>query len=305
MSDSQDNSENEPLMPHTTGDQYVSINISDNPTLDTTDDWEYNQDSLPACRICLEEESPANMLQPCRCTGYSKFVHVSCLDEWRATSNNPEAFNRCFTCNYTYRTEVSERKLGLCGSLNFGQPRYYCGFYVMNFVAILLIGIVLQLIDPNHLIPKFFSHYLNPIHFLDANPHLQTNGTVTPAPTQHQHHDPQLQMFDYYILSSYIYFLLLLIIFSINILRIKNRMLYVKYLVGGPCHIAVIRIIFMVGLTILCLTTSTIIGCFFMTCLIQVIARHHYNYLNHLYRASESRILSYDRSKDTELDIEN
>ena len=148
-----DSIQTEPLIP---ADQYVSINILDEPE---TDDWEYNQDPLPSCRICLEEDTISNMTQPCRCSGSSKYVHVKCLDEWRATSNNPEAFNRCFTCNYTYRTEVSEHKLGLCGNLNFGQPRYYCSFYIMNFIAILIIGIILQLADPYNKIPKFFNEY--------------------------------------------------------------------------------------------------------------------------------------------------
>ena len=137
-----------------------------------------------------------------------------------------------------------------------------------------------------------------------SSSHQKTLLMTTPVPIPTSHHDSQFQLFDYYILASYIYFFILLALFSINILQIKNRRLYLKYLVGAPCHIAVIRIVFMVCLTILCLTTSTIIGCFFMTCLIQVLARHHYNYLNHLYRASESRILKYDRTKDTELDLE-
>ena len=38
------------------------------------------------CRICLEEERPAELIAPCRCAGTSRWVHRGCLDRWRAAS---------------------------------------------------------------------------------------------------------------------------------------------------------------------------------------------------------------------------
>jgi len=270
--------------------QTSSINIVD----PDVQNWEYQKDT---CRICLEEDQTEKLFSPCRCSGSSKYVHIDCLNEWRATSNNPEAFNRCFTCNYTYQTKVTEKELGCCGKFNFGQPKYYCGFYLINFLSIFVLGVILQILDPNRDIPKFFNKYLNPFKIISSH-HTNITSTsnitttsipATPTPTSNA-----FSFFDYYAMASYIYLIIILLVFGIALMRVKNRKLYLKYLLGGPWYIALIRLSCLFGLTALCLTTNTMLGCFVMTCLIQVLVRHHYNYLNYLYRASESVILPYN-----------
>jgi hypothetical protein len=58
------------------------------------------------CRICLEEDIIDNLLHPCRCAGHSKYVHSSCLNKWRATS---ESHNKtCPTCRTEYK-KVGEK----------------------------------------------------------------------------------------------------------------------------------------------------------------------------------------------------
>lgn len=257
----------------------TNIPLLNDDSLSPSDDsdqinWKYQKET---CRICLDEDQSKNLLAPCRCSGSSKYVHVDCLNEWRATSNNPEAFNRCFTCNYTYQTRVTQQELGYCGKFNFGLPRYYCGIYIINFIIIFALGIFLQMIDPNQDIPKFFNKYLNPFEIVGDHNNQST-----------------ADFFDYYAVGSYIYMLIIFFVFIVALIRIKNRKLYLKYLLGGPWYFALCRLITFILLTALCLTTNAIIGCFVMTCLIQAVVRHHYNYLNHLYRASESVILPYN-----------
>jgi len=40
--------------------------------------------AIPACRICLDESNdPTNpLLDPCKCAGTMKFIHLVCLQEW-------------------------------------------------------------------------------------------------------------------------------------------------------------------------------------------------------------------------------
>ena len=55
-------------------------------------------DNSESCRICLEDDIRDNMIYPCKCSGTSKYVHKTCLNQWRTLSNNPEAYEKCFEC---------------------------------------------------------------------------------------------------------------------------------------------------------------------------------------------------------------
>ena len=50
------------------------------------------------CRICLDDDSRANLIAPCNCKGGSKFVHRECLDHWRSGRPESQAFTHCMTC---------------------------------------------------------------------------------------------------------------------------------------------------------------------------------------------------------------
>ena len=43
------------------------------------------------------------MLRPCRCSGSVSYVHLDCLNTWRATST--AAYFTCSVCKYNYRIE--------------------------------------------------------------------------------------------------------------------------------------------------------------------------------------------------------
>ena len=57
------------------------------------------------CRVCFCGEEGGPLLAPCRCRGSVRWVHASCLNEWRSASANPMSFSTCETCGYRYRTE--------------------------------------------------------------------------------------------------------------------------------------------------------------------------------------------------------
>ncbi len=57
------------------------------------------------CRVCFCGEEAGRLLAPCRCRGSVRYVHASCLNEWRAASVNPRSFYACEQCGFRYRTE--------------------------------------------------------------------------------------------------------------------------------------------------------------------------------------------------------
>eukprot|EP00658_Telonema_sp_P-2_P036473 TRINITY_DN26377_c0_g1_i1.p1 TRINITY_DN26377_c0_g1~~TRINITY_DN26377_c0_g1_i1.p1 ORF type:complete len:366 (+),score=59.48 TRINITY_DN26377_c0_g1_i1:212-1309(+) len=64
------------------------------------------------CRICLDTGEGGRMISPCLCRGSSKFVHVECLNRWRASSTSRVSFFQCDVCGYRYnlrRTEWASR----------------------------------------------------------------------------------------------------------------------------------------------------------------------------------------------------
>lgn len=76
----------------------------------------YGEDGLPAdpapraprvsseyersCRICFETEG--RLISPCLCRGTSRFVHIECLNQWRASSASDVSFFQCDVCGYQY-----------------------------------------------------------------------------------------------------------------------------------------------------------------------------------------------------------
>jgi len=53
----------------------------------------------------LEEFGP-DLIAPCRCKGSSKWIHRSCLDQWRATKREGRAFTHCGTCDFEFVVQV-------------------------------------------------------------------------------------------------------------------------------------------------------------------------------------------------------
>ncbi|KAG8864932.1 hypothetical protein FRB96_003519 [Tulasnella sp. 330] len=58
------------------------------------------------CRICLggdeEQAELGRLFRPCRCRGSMKYVHVSCLNEWRKAAQSSTSYWACDQCKYKY-----------------------------------------------------------------------------------------------------------------------------------------------------------------------------------------------------------
>ncbi|CAI5535749.1 unnamed protein product [Closterium sp. Naga37s-1] len=69
------------------------------------DEEEGEAEEQPQCRICLESDGPDDLIAPCKCKGSARFVHRSCLDQWRATEEG-FAFCHCSTCKTRFQLRV-------------------------------------------------------------------------------------------------------------------------------------------------------------------------------------------------------
>ncbi|XP_019414413.1 PREDICTED: uncharacterized protein LOC109326181 [Lupinus angustifolius] len=59
-----------------------------------------SSDHHPQCRICLDIGGQ-DLIAPCHCKGTQKYVHRSCLDNWRSTKEG-FAFSHCTECRAVF-----------------------------------------------------------------------------------------------------------------------------------------------------------------------------------------------------------
>ena len=59
------------------------------------------------CRICLDDEG-TDFIAPCACKGTQRYVHRSCRDRWRATTEGL-AFTQCNECKTRYKLRCPKR----------------------------------------------------------------------------------------------------------------------------------------------------------------------------------------------------
>lgn len=64
--------------------------------------------TTPVCRICLDHVvAPGDRLvSPCKCKGTMKYVHASCLNQWRRQSRRSTSAMACDQCGTTYHLRL-------------------------------------------------------------------------------------------------------------------------------------------------------------------------------------------------------
>eukprot|EP00913_Durusdinium_trenchii_P006504 g6112.t1 len=98
------------------------------------------------CRICFDSEESkqtGRLFSPCQCTGSMRFVHVSCLNEWRSASCNHRSYYHCDACHYKYRLQ----RLWVADLLI--SPGFHLALSLSFFVvSALLVGLNLIMVAP-------------------------------------------------------------------------------------------------------------------------------------------------------------
>ncbi|CAG8478125.1 638_t:CDS:2 [Ambispora gerdemannii] len=57
------------------------------------------------CRICLSSDNPKELIAPCICRGTVKYVHTTCLAQWRyrlVANGREEEIDSCTICKFKY-----------------------------------------------------------------------------------------------------------------------------------------------------------------------------------------------------------
>lgn len=110
-SQSEDISETEPILSQSTtaGSSKDTLSSCEIRLVDADDDCQnfdsdehcnlVNADQLQ-CRICLDNGGE-DLIAPCYCRGTQKYVHRSCLDNWRSTKEG-FAFSHCTECRAVF-----------------------------------------------------------------------------------------------------------------------------------------------------------------------------------------------------------
>ena len=246
------------------------------------------------CRICLEteEENSNELINPCLCNGSSKWIHKECLNEWRATSLNPDAFIKCMTCHYTYKMESYNSTKTIFKSINSFLSAHIKTLALINFIIGITISYFIMLIDA--------SNNYKLLSQLDGNYLLLYND---PVPS----YNPFSIFFIYCLaysapISSGILSLLIGFIVMIRFLQLKNKRLYLLncakcdklfYIIVYLC-ISISWPIFIMDIGIIGALFTYFICNLYLSSISSIIIHKHYSIINSLDRAQDTKILNYD-----------
>lgn len=71
-----------------------------------------NEDSIPICRICYDEENEekGELIKPCLCTGTMRNIHLSCLKTWIENNLvNNKLIAHCEICQINYQMKIDTK----------------------------------------------------------------------------------------------------------------------------------------------------------------------------------------------------
>ena len=117
------------------------------------------------CRFCFSETHAKKdpMLTPCACSGSVKYVHRSCLQNWRDANRSNPSFNTCPVCRVDYTViDAYKFPFSLINSMRCGVESIV--YYIFMFIG----SVFIEVSDPTQSIPTFLLKDLTPfIEILD------------------------------------------------------------------------------------------------------------------------------------------
>lgn len=220
-------------------------------------------DDLPMCRICYETTNQNEMLHPCFCKGTSKYIHRTCLNQWRSLSPNPKAATHCSECQFEYRTQASTfvekpicEKLGRC-MVNNTFP-----FFMLNNLIIIAFSYILLGVDKNK----------------RMRDRLSNNDTI-----------------GYYSWSLIIYSSSIILAFLIRFIFVKNKSLYINYYLQ---KLSVLKVILALSGLILSIFIDIFLTSLISTIFIQIFIKWHFDSIARINNANDDTILNYNGEQE-------
>ncbi|PWA48488.1 E3 ubiquitin-protein ligase MARCH1 [Artemisia annua] len=171
----------------TTSDD-CSISVEQTPHSHPDDDINENTSLVSPdqsqCRICLDTEGE-DLIAPCHCRGTQKYVHRSCLDNWRSTREG-FAFSHCTECRAAFilRANVPPDRWWLRFKFHLLVARDHAFIFVIVQLIVAFLGV---------LVYKFYGDELREMFGYEEHPYgfYTMAGTFNPISFPYF---PQLQL---------------------------------------------------------------------------------------------------------------
>lgn len=114
------------------------------------------------CRICLDSEGK-DLIAPCDCKGTQKYVHRSCLDNWRSTKEG-FAFAHCTECRarFLLRANVPSDRRWLRLKFQFLVARDHTFIFIVVQLIVGFLGV---------LVYKFYGEELREMFGYEEHPY--------------------------------------------------------------------------------------------------------------------------------------
>ncbi|XP_019196854.1 PREDICTED: E3 ubiquitin-protein ligase MARCH8-like [Ipomoea nil] len=176
-SQAEDSSEREPILTHSNAVEEsdesspaIEITVSGDCSTNSDDSSSFEADGSqlllnieqPQCRICLDIEGD-DLIAPCHCKGTQKYVHRSCLDNWRSTKEG-FAFAHCTECKakFILRANVPPDRWWLRLKFQFLVARDHALIFLVVQLIVAILGV---------LVYKFYGDELREMFGYEEHPY--------------------------------------------------------------------------------------------------------------------------------------
>ncbi|KAG6758734.1 hypothetical protein POTOM_039094 [Populus tomentosa] len=175
----EDISESEPILSHSNISQHseeespssleikslgrdCEIHVDDLESIQIDETCHLVNPDQPQCRICLDNEGE-DLIAPCHCKGTQKYVHRSCLDNWRSTKEG-FAFAHCTECRamFVLRANVPADRWWLRLKFQFLVARDHAFIFVVVQLIVAFLGV---------LVYKFYGEELREMFGYEEHPY--------------------------------------------------------------------------------------------------------------------------------------
>ncbi|KAL6972570.1 RING-type E3 ubiquitin transferase [Sarracenia purpurea var. burkii] len=139
-----------------------SVYVDDSRCIEVDETCNLVNADQPQCRICLDIGGE-DLIAPCHCKGTQKYVHRSCLDNWRSTKEG-FAFAHCTECRAVFilRTNVPPDRWWLRLKFQFLVARDHAFIFVIVQLIVAFLGV---------LVYKFYGEELREMFGYEEHPY--------------------------------------------------------------------------------------------------------------------------------------
>jgi hypothetical protein len=214
------------------------------------------------CRVCFGTENQDDFINPCKCSGTSKWIHKECLAQWRSLTSNPTAYTHCMECQTEYIFSAENEEVKLCEDTCLCLIKNIFPFILLNEFCIFMLSCFVILADKG-------SESIKALFDNDGE-------YSTYAP--------------YFMFGSLIYSGIALLLFSYHFYFIKNKKLYLKYY----CELGHKKISLAIGFIIIFYIFDIFLGMITLSFALSLFIRYHYLALDKINRTNNQIILPYE-----------